>query len=117
MAKKIIPGINLKAERELTVEITKEDIENEIENVAKIYRKRAKIKGFRPGRAPLELVKATFKDEILEDARSEALKKKICNHLPPLPSGQEYILQAFSSFCLPLLPHLYPKPFLSFSLL
>ena len=81
MAKKIIPGINLKAERELTVEITKEDIENEIENVAKIYRKRAKIKGFRPGRAPLELVKATFKDEILEDARSEALKKKIWNEL------------------------------------
>jgi len=81
MAKKIIPGINLKAERELTVEITKEDIESEIENVVKIYRKRAKIKGFRPGRAPLELVKATFKDEILEDARSEALKKKIWDEL------------------------------------
>jgi len=81
MAKKIIPGINLKAERELTVEVTKEDIESEIENVAKIYRKRAKIKGFRPGRAPLELVKATFKDDILEDARSEALKKKIWDEL------------------------------------
>src|SRR5450756_1517459 len=44
----------------LKVEITKSDYEDKVENVLKDYRKKANIKGFRPGMVPIGLVKKMY---------------------------------------------------------
>ena len=44
----------------LKVEIEKADYEEKVENVLKDYRKKANIKGFRPGMVPIGLVKKMY---------------------------------------------------------
>jgi trigger factor len=78
---KLIGNVNPKALRELTVSITEDEIKGQLENVAKVYQKKAKIQGFRPGKAPLELVKSVFQKEILEDAQDEAVRIKVLEEI------------------------------------
>jgi trigger factor len=51
----------------LTIEISSEIVDAEINKVAKGYSKQAKIPGFRPGKVPATIVKQRFKDQILHD--------------------------------------------------
>jgi len=78
---KLIGNVNPKALRELTVTVKDDEVASEVQEVAKIYQKRAKIQGFRPGKAPLEIVKRVFEKEILEDAQNEAIRKKVLAEL------------------------------------
>jgi trigger factor len=59
--------------RKLSVEIPADTANTEFERVAKDYRKYARLPGFRQGKAPLQLIKRRFADDI----RGEVLKKLI----------------------------------------
>ncbi len=77
MGKKIIKAPNLKAKREITVTVLPEDIEALKDEITKIYRKKAKVKGFRPGKAPMSVVYKLYENEIIEDAKEEAIRKRV----------------------------------------
>ncbi len=49
-----------------SIKISRDEVEDVLNEVVKEVRKRAKIKGFRPGKAPEELVRRIYQDEILE---------------------------------------------------
>ncbi len=53
--------------KELTVEIPAAAVDAEIDRLARRYGKSAKLPGFRPGKAPPRIVRARFRDRILED--------------------------------------------------
>ncbi len=74
-------NFNPKALRELTVTVGENEINEFFEKVAKEYQKKAKIQGFRQGKAPIEIVKRLFEKDILEDAQEEAIKSKIYEEL------------------------------------
>jgi len=50
--------------RELELEIPAEDVSKETEKVAKEFAKMARVPGFRPGKAPIALIKRKFADDI-----------------------------------------------------
>ena len=93
MEKKIIKAPNLKSKREITVIIEPGDIENFKEKVAKAYRKKAKVKGFRPGKAPLSVVGKLYEKEILEDAKDEAIRNKVLDKIKE--TGEEVVSQIY----------------------
>jgi len=55
------------------VEIPQEIVDAEIERHARDYSRRARIPGFRPGKAPARVVKARFKEQILHDVAHELI--------------------------------------------
>ncbi|MEO0250689.1 MAG: trigger factor [candidate division WOR-3 bacterium] len=78
---KLIGSVNPKALRELTINVTGEEIKNQLDNVARVYQKKARIQGFRPGKAPLDIVKTVFQKEIFEDAQDEAVRIKVLEEI------------------------------------
>lgn len=74
---KLIGSVNPKALRELTINVSGEEIKSQLDNVARVYQKKARIQGFRPGKAPLDIVKTVFQKEIFEDAQDEAVRIKV----------------------------------------
>ena len=82
----------------LKIEITKPDYEDKVENVLKDYRKKATIKGFRPGMVPIGLVRkiygrAVHIDEInkivTENIQKYFVDEKIEILGDPLPKSDE----------------------------
>jgi len=61
-------------ERRMTVEVPAERVEGEIEKRLKDMSRRAKIKGFRPGKAPLKVIRQQYGPQIREDVVSEMLR-------------------------------------------
>ena len=61
----------------LTITIAKADSAANVEKALKDYRKKANIPGFRPGQAPLAMLKKRFGDEV----QAEELNKKIGEEL------------------------------------
>ena len=53
--------------RELAIELPADLVAAAIDSTAKRYGRSAKIEGFRPGKAPLRIVRARFRERILED--------------------------------------------------
>lgn len=81
-------------ERKLNVEIPWKSVEEEIEKVLGRIRKTASLKGFRKGKAPLEMVRKVYAGEAREDAVNnlvaEATRKAMAdNDLTPL--GNPYL--------------------------
>ncbi len=58
--------------RKLVLTVPAEDVEREYRRIVREFAKRGKIPGFRPGKAPLEVVEKVFKKEI-EDALLDEL--------------------------------------------
>jgi len=66
------------------IEVPQEVVDHEITHIAQEYMKRARVPGFRPGKAPIAVVKTRFKEEILGEMVqhllpryfSDALKEK-----------------------------------------
>jgi len=59
--------------KKLSIEVPAEAASEEFERVAQDYRKYAKLPGFRPGKAPLQLIKRKFASDI----KGEVMKKLI----------------------------------------
>jgi trigger factor len=49
------------------IEVPQDVVDHEITHIAKEYMKRARVPGFRPGKAPIAVVKTRYKDEILSE--------------------------------------------------
>lgn len=61
--------------RKLKIEVPVEDITSEFDDAVKVYAQSVSIPGFRPGKAPRQMVKARFKKEILGRLRDHLLPK------------------------------------------
>ena len=59
--------------KKLEIEVEKEVIQTEIAQSLQQYRKKAKLKGFRPGKAPLSMIKSLY----YEQARQEVMEKLV----------------------------------------
>ena len=82
----------------LKVEISKPDYEEKVENLLKDYRKKATIKGFRPGMVPIGLVKKMYGKAVRIDEINKLVTENIQKYLSdekieilgdPLPKPEE----------------------------
>ena len=65
----------------LKVKIDKPDYENKVETVLKDYRKKANIKGFRPGMVPIGLIKKMYGKAVLVEEVNKAVTENIQKYL------------------------------------
>src|SRR5688572_18148276 len=63
--------------KNLKVEIPSEVVDAQIDRVARDYSRKARIPGFRPGKAPARVIKARFKDQILNDVAHNLVPRAI----------------------------------------
>ena len=67
--------------RELELEIPAEEVSKASEKVAKEFAKMARVPGFRPGKAPISLIKRRFaediKSEVLQNLVPETVEKAV----------------------------------------
>ena len=59
--------------RELELEIPAEDVQKAVERVAREFARVARVPGFRPGKAPVTLIRRRFADDI----KSEVLQSLV----------------------------------------
>ena len=64
----------------VTIELTKEDYLSKVTAKLKKYRKEAQIKGFRPGKVPMSLIKRKFGNAVLMEEINEALGNGLNNY-------------------------------------
>ncbi|MBN1906540.1 MAG: trigger factor [Deltaproteobacteria bacterium] len=63
--------------KKILVEIEAKDVDQKIDSVFKKYAKKAKIKGFRPGKVPMKMVEKYYGDQVLEDAASDIVRETL----------------------------------------
>lgn len=63
--------------KNLVIEIPPEDVDGEIERVARDYGRAARIPGFRPGKVPLKVVKQRFREQILHEVAHELVPRAV----------------------------------------
>ena len=82
----------------MTITLEKEDYQGEVEKTLKDYRKRANIPGFRPGQAPMGMIKRQFGNSVKVDVVNKMLGEKLYGYVQdnkihmlgePLPSDQQ----------------------------
>ncbi|MGB2626878.1 MAG: trigger factor [Candidatus Acidiferrum sp.] len=71
--------------RELDLEIPAEEVSKQTEKVAKEFAKMARVPGFRPGKAPITLIKKRF----AEDIKGEVLQKLVPEHVEKAVAEQK----------------------------
>jgi len=59
--------------RRLDIEVPAEDVDSMLAQTTEKYRKEAEIPGFRPGKAPIEMVRARYRQAIRQDTLEEML--------------------------------------------
>jgi len=59
--------------KNLKIEIPSAVVDAQIDRVARDYSRRARIPGFRPGKAPARIIKQRFKDQILHDVAHDLI--------------------------------------------
>src|SRR5271157_5761934 len=79
--------------RELELEIPAEEVSKASEKVAKEFAKMARVPGFRPGKAPISLIKRRFaediKSEVLQNLVPETVEKAVAEQkLTPVSQPQ-----------------------------
>src|SRR6516225_9791462 len=65
--------------KNLDIEIPQEVVDQEITHIAQELARRARVPGFRPGKAPLGVVKTRFRDEILSEMMKHLMPKYVGN--------------------------------------
>jgi trigger factor len=63
--------------KNLRVEIPSDIVDAEIDRVARDYSRKARIPGFRPGKAPARVVKQRFKEQILHDVAHDLIPRAV----------------------------------------
>jgi len=86
--------------RTLEIEIEKERVDSEYEQVFKDIKIKSKIPGFRQGKAPMDLIKSRFKDLATEDVRINLIKQALKDAL------EEVKLEPISTSDIILIPPL-----------
>jgi trigger factor len=61
--------------KNLDIEIESQVVDNEITHIAKEFARRARVPGFRPGKAPIGVVKSRYKDEIVSEMMQHLMPK------------------------------------------
>jgi trigger factor len=61
----------------LNVEVPREVVDAAIEEVARDYARKARIPGFRPGKAPSRVIKQRYRDQILHDVAHELIPRAV----------------------------------------
>src|SRR5215211_1781746 len=59
------------------VEIPQDVVDAEIDRLARDYSRKARIPGFRPGKAPARVIKQRFKDQILHDVAHDLIPRAV----------------------------------------
>src|SRR5436309_7637596 len=65
--------------KNLDIEIPQEVVDHEITHIAQEFARRARVPGFRPGKAPLGVVKTRYRDEILSEAMQNLMPKYVAD--------------------------------------
>src|SRR5438045_6858892 len=63
--------------KNVQIEIPSDVVDAEIDRVARDYSKKARIPGFRPGKAPARVIKQRFKDQILHDVVHDLIPQAV----------------------------------------
>src|SRR5260221_1532955 len=63
--------------KNLRVEIPSDVVDAEIDRIARDYSRKARIPGFRPGKAPARVIKQRFKDQILHDVVHDLIPRAV----------------------------------------
>ncbi len=63
-----------KLERRMKVQVPAEKIENEVDSRLKNVGKRAKLKGFRPGKAPMNVIRKQYGPQVRQEVLSEVIQ-------------------------------------------
>lgn len=83
----------------LTIKVEKTDYEDRVESVLKDYRKKANIKGFRPGMVPIGLVRKIYGKAVRVDEINKVVSENVQKYLTdekleilgdPLPKNEDY---------------------------
>lgn len=67
--------------RKITVEVPAEKVQQAFERVYKAIQKKANIKGFRPGKAPISAIKSTYGDNVKSDVINDLINEAYSNAL------------------------------------
>ena len=82
----------------LTLVVEEEDYKNDVEKTLKDYRKKANVPGFRPGQAPMGMIKRQFGPSVKMEAINKLVGQQIYNYVQdnkiqmlgePLPSEKQ----------------------------
>ena len=63
--------------KNLRVEIPSDVVDAEIDRITRDYSRKARIPGFRPGKAPARVIKQRFKDQILHDVAQDLIPRAV----------------------------------------
>src|SRR4029079_6106405 len=61
--------------KSLDFEIPQDVVDHEIGHVAQEFARKAKVPGFRPGKAPIAVIKTRFQEEIVSEAMQHVLHR------------------------------------------
>ena len=65
----------------MTITLEKDDYQQEVDKTLKDYRKRANIPGFRPGQAPMSMIKRQFATSVKVDVVNKKLGEKLYEYI------------------------------------
>src|SRR5258706_13581297 len=68
-------------QKTLKVEIPSDIVNEGIDRLARDYGKKARVPGFRPGKAPARVIKQRYKSEILNDLAHDLIPRAVDNAL------------------------------------
>src|SRR5436190_3836611 len=63
--------------KNMRVEIPSDVVDAEIERVVRDYSRKARIPGFRPGKAPARVIRQRFKEQILHDVAHDLIPRAV----------------------------------------
>src|SRR5262252_6054206 len=63
--------------KNLDIEIPQDVVDHEITHIAQELARRARVPGFRPGKAPIGVIKTRFRDEILSEMMQHLMPKYV----------------------------------------
>src|SRR3989442_4298804 len=63
--------------KNLRVEIPHDVVTTEIDRIARDYSRKARVPGFRPGKAPARVIKQRYKDQILHDVAHDLIPRAV----------------------------------------
>ena len=80
------------ANAEITATISMDEVNANVEKIAKQLSKTANVQGFRKGKVPVAIVKKQYGQKLIEDAEAEALREVLAKGLKELEISNESLI-------------------------